>query len=136
MIRILLTAGLVILAAPCTAQTTSSPTQSAEQATAAPAGDEAAGEEIYGTVCRTCHGGLIAPTLRGIAGRPIASTDFGHYSAGLRAKAGESWTDANLDAFLRAPAEFAPGTEMSASVPEAQARADVIAFLKTLPPPR
>jgi cytochrome c len=102
-----------------------------------PVGDEAAGEATYTAVCRTCHGGMVAPTLRGVAGRPVASiADFAGYSPALKAKSDQSWTDANLDAFIRAPSEFAPGVLMTASVPDDQARADVIAFIKSLPPPR
>ena len=44
--------------------------------------------------------------------------------------------DANLDAFLKAPGEFAPGTLMTESITDPQVRADVIACIATLPPPR
>lgn len=101
------------------------------------AGDEEAGAEIYAAQCRGCHTVSIAPTLRGVADRPIASVaDFGGYSAALKAKAGEAWTANNLEAFLTAPASFAPGTRMVMAVPDAQARADVIAYIRSLPPPR
>jgi cytochrome c len=121
-------------------QTPPSPLADSE-ASAAPAvipdGDVAAGEEIYSTECRVCHSGLIAPSLRGVIGRPIAGVEtFGGYSEGLKAHAGETWTDANLATFLEAPSSFAPGTGMSKSFPDAQTRANIIAFLKTLPPPR
>ncbi|HTE40844.1 MAG TPA: c-type cytochrome [Steroidobacteraceae bacterium] len=99
--------------------------------------DEEAGAEVYSSVCKGCHGVSIAPTLRGILKRPIASIQsFGGYSAGLKAKQGETWTEANLNAFLTSPTEFAPGTLMTQTIPEAQRRADVIAYLASLPPPR
>lgn len=99
-------------------------------------GDEAAGEALYSGECRVCHAGLIAPTLRGVVGRPIASVEgFSGYSDGLKARSGDVWTEANLLAFLKSPTEFAPGSAMARSFPDEQARADVIAFLKTLPPP-
>jgi cytochrome c len=99
--------------------------------------DEEAGAEVYSSVCKGCHGVSIAPTLRGIINRPIASVQtFGGYSAALKGKQGETWTEANLNAFLTAPTQFAPGTLMTQTIPEAQRRADLIAYLATLPPPR
>jgi cytochrome c len=101
------------------------------------AGDPEAGAETYTTVCKGCHGVSIAPTLRGVIGRPIAGvTTFAGYSDALKAKSSMTWTEANLDAFLTAPATFAPGTLMTQTIPEAQRRADLIAYLATLPPPR
>lgn len=101
------------------------------------AGDAEAGAEVYATECRGCHAVSIAPTLRGVIGRPIASVaDFGGYSEGLKAKALDKWTEANIDAFLKAPGEFAPGTLMTKSIDDAQVRADIIAYIATLPPPR
>jgi cytochrome c len=99
--------------------------------------DAEAGAETYNTVCKGCHGVSIAPTLRGVVGRPIASVaSFAGYSDGLKAKSSMSWTAANLDAFLTAPDSFAPGTLMTQTIADAQARADLIAYLEMLPPPR
>ncbi len=109
----------------------------AAQETTAPVGDADAGADVYSTECRGCHAVSIAPTLRGVIGRPIASvTAFTGYSDGLKAKSAETWTEANLDTFLKAPAGFAPGTLMIKSIADAQVRADVIAYIATLPPPR
>lgn len=100
-------------------------------------GDAEAGAETYNTVCKGCHGVSIAPTLRGVVGRPIASvTSFAGYSDALKAKSSMSWSEANLDAFLTAPAAFAPGTLMTQAIADAQQRADLIAYLAMLPPPR
>jgi Cytochrome c2 len=99
--------------------------------------DEEAGAEIYAAQCRGCHTVSIAPTLRGVADRRIASVaDFGGYSEALKAKGDQVWTAENLDAFLAAPQDFAPGTRMVLAVPDAQARADVVAYIRLLPPPR
>ena len=99
--------------------------------------DEDAGAEVYEAVCKGCHGVSIAPTLRGVVGRGIASVEsYKGYSEGLKAKSSLEWTRENLDAFLQAPGEFAPGTLMTETIAEAQRRADLIAFLATLPPPR
>lgn len=101
------------------------------------AGDAEAGGEVYATECRGCHAVSIAPTLRGVIGRPIASVaDFAGYSEGLKAKGSDKWTEANIDAFLKAPGEFAPGTLMTKSIDDPQVRADIIAYIASLPPPR
>lgn len=99
-------------------------------------GDADSGAELYASQCKGCHSVSIAPTLRGVADRPIGSDqEFHGYSEALKTKGG-TWTDENLDAFLRAPREFAPGTRMLVSNGDAQARADIIAFIRTLPPKR
>ena len=99
--------------------------------------DPEAGAEIYDTVCKGCHGVSIAPTLRGVVGRPIASVaSFAGYSDALKAKSSMSWTEENLDAFLTAPGSFAPGTLMTQAIADAQQRADLVAYLAMLPPPR
>ena len=137
---VLLAAGLVLWSGSTQSLAQTPPAGDAAGVTATSAtlvGDEAGGEATYTAVCRTCHGGMVAPTLRGVPGREIgAVADFSGYSSALKARASEVWTDANLDAFIKAPAEFAPGTLMTASLPDDKARADVIAFIKTLPPPR
>ena len=103
---------------------------------APPPGDEEAGREAFAAQCRVCHAGAIAPALRGVVGRPIASVaDFGGYSEGLKRHASETWTEASLDAFLKAPADFAPGTRMLMAVPDDKARADIVAYLKALAAP-
>jgi cytochrome c2 len=100
-------------------------------------GDPEAGGEVYATECRGCHAVSIAPTLRGVIGRPIASvTAFVGYSAALKVKSADSWSEANLDVFLADPQAFAPATLMVKAVPDAQQRADVIAYIASLPPPR
>jgi len=99
------------------------------------AGDEEAGREIFSTECRACHGGMIAPALRGVMTRNIASSpDFTGYSDALKARAGQPWTEDAMDAFLKAPAEFAPGVRMAKATVDDKARADIIAYLKSLTP--
>jgi cytochrome c len=103
----------------------------------APEGDAEAGAELYAVQCKGCHTVSIAPSLRGVADRPIASVaDFGGYSDALKGKTGAAWTVENLDAFLKAPAVFAPGTRMVAAVADPQARADIIAYIRSLPAKR
>lgn len=90
------------------------------------------GQQLFNMQCKMCHsGGPMGPSLTGVAGAKIASKEGFAYSPALKAKGG-TWTDANLDAFLKAPAQFAPGTKMMMSVPSDENREAVIAFLKTL----
>ena len=89
------------------------------------------GAQLFAMQCKMCHaGGPMGPSLTGVAGGKIASKEFA-YSPALKAKGG-TWTDANLDAFLKAPATFAPGTRMLISVPSDENRKALIAYLKTL----
>ena len=89
------------------------------------------GAQLFNMQCKMCHGGSpMGPTLGGVAGGPVAAKAFA-YSPGLKTTGG-TWTDANLDAFLKAPAAFAPGTKMLISVPADANRAAIIGYLKTL----
>lgn len=68
--------------------------------------------------CSECHSfqqldNLRSPTLNGVFGRNIASTDYEGYSDALKSVAG-SWTKDNLVSFLTDPTAFAPGTTMPA----------------------
>lgn len=98
--------------------------------TAAPA-LAADGAQLFAMQCKMCHaGGPMGPSLAGVAGAKIASKDFA-YSPALKAKGGV-WSDANLDAYLKSPAAFAPGTKMMMAVPSDENRAAIITYLKTL----
>jgi cytochrome c len=92
------------------------------------------GQALFNMQCKMCHqpaSTAMAPALAGVAGAKIAArTDF-TYSPALKAKDG-TWTDANLDAFLKAPMTFAAGTKMPVSVPSDENRAAIIGYLKTL----
>jgi len=131
-------AALAICTLAASAQTTpNAGDAAAERAAATGDTDPEAGGELYNSVCKGCHGVSIAPTLRGVIGRRIASVaSFSGYSEALKARQEQTWTEANLDAFLLAPAKFAPGTLMTQEVPDAKTRAALIAYLATLPPPR
>ena len=92
------------------------------------------GAQLFATQCKLCHQAAsspLGPTLAGVAGRNIGGrTDF-NYSPALKAKGG-SWTAQNMDAWLKAPTAFAPGTKMITNVPSAESRAAIIGYLKTL----
>jgi len=101
-------------------------------------GDVDRGAEQFEATCAECHGpAATAPTLRGVIGRPIGSVEsFFGYSEALKAMSSQKWTAEKIDAYIKAPDTFAPGNLMYRDYPDAQMRADVIAFIASLPPPR
>lgn len=94
--------------------------------------------------CKSCHdlkqGGpnKVGPNLWGIVGVSKASKQGFKYSGALGGLGGE-WTYDALDAFLKRPKEYAPGTKMAfAGLKKPTDRANLIAYLRTLgdnPPP-
>ena len=89
------------------------------------------GAQLFNLQCKMCHGGsTMGPSLAGVAGAKIASKDFA-YSPALKNHGG-TWTDANLDAFLKSPPTFAPGGKMFISVAPDENRKAIIGYLKTL----
>jgi cytochrome c len=95
--------------------------------TAAPA-LAATGEELFNGNCADCHAlaptaGQTAPPLQGVVGRKIA------YSDALTAKSADTWTPANLDAFLANPQAFAPGTAMYGGAADPADRKALIDYL-------
>ncbi len=92
------------------------------------------GAAVFNQRCKSCHQAKttpMAPALTGVAGAKIASRPGYSYSNALKKKSG-NWTDANLDKWLAAPGQFAPGTKMMVPVRSADDRAALIAHLKTL----
>jgi aldose sugar dehydrogenase len=97
------------------------------------------GVMTFGTLCMGCHQAVdglshrIGPDLHGIVGRGIGdATGFGEYSSALRARQ-DTWTRENLDAFLKDPQAFAPGTTMAfPGVKEDEQRALLIKYLESL----
>ena len=89
--------------------------------------------------CKACHtfeaGGknMIGPNMWGIVDAKIMHLDGFAYSTAFQGKQGMIWTEANLDSFLANPKGFIPGTKMAfPGIKDPQARADLIAHLKTL----
>lgn len=86
--------------------------------------------------CAACHSTdgskRAGPTLAGVVGRKAGSTPGFPYSRAMK-NATVVWDDESLDAYLAAPQKFMPGNVMAFSgLPDAKARADVIAYLGTL----
>ena len=103
------------------------------------AANVAKGKQFASGVCAACHslnqGGkpIVGPNLWGVVGGPHDHEAGFAYSDALEKFKGKPWTFAALNAWLKNPAAYAPGTHMTfAGVPQPQLRADVIAYLDTL----
>ncbi len=97
----------------------------------------ARGEQVAET-CLNCHrsdaetGGYVGANFWGLIGRPVASHPAYTYSDAIRA-VGTVWDFETLNRFVARPSEVAPGTRMvSAGIPDARDRADLIAWIRTL----
>lgn len=106
--------------------------------TAPRSGDAGRGAALYTQRCSACHSidaNRIGPAHRGVVGRHAARAEGFAYSAALR-RLDVVWTRENLQRWLAGPPAMAPGTSMGINVPDAQDRADIIAYLETQRAPR
>lgn len=94
------------------------------------------GAKAFGK-CKSCHkldAGAhgTGPSLFNVVERTVGTEEGFGYSGKLVAVA-ETWTVENLDAFLKKPKDFAPGTKMTfAGMKKAKDRANLIAYLATI----
>ena len=100
--------------------------------------DAAAGEAIAKKQCASCHsfndGGKngVGPNLYGVIGRKHAGTAGFNFSDAMKGKPGP-WTFEDMNAWLRNPKAYAPGTRMAyVGLSNEQQRADVILYLRNL----
>ena len=92
----------------------------AGSAVAQEAGDAAAGEDLFGKRCRSCHmivddsgativkGGRTGPNLYGVIGREAASVEDYRYKKSIE-EAGEKglvWDEASFEAYVQDPTGF------------------------------
>lgn len=97
-------------------------------------GDAAAGKLVFAQ-CRTCHVtdpgvNRTGPSLAGIVGREAGSVEGFNYTE-ANANSGITWTEEKMFQYLENPQRVIPKTKMIfAGLPDAQKRADVIAYLK------
>ena len=106
-------------------------------------GDATKGKAAYAK-CGICHQvgpgakTLVGPELNGTVGRKAASVADYPYSPGMK-KLGEegfTWTEANIDKWIADPKAMIADSPMALAfpgIPDAAERADIIAYLKTVP---
>lgn len=101
--------------------------------------DVKTGEQFAHKVCVACHtfdkGGKpgVGPNLYGVVGGPHAHEQGFNYSPAMLKFKGQPWTFDALNEWLLKPSAYAPGTRMTyAGITNAQQRADVIAYLRSL----
>jgi cytochrome c len=93
-------------------------------------GDATRGQVLY-QACTGCHAldeNDVGPRHRGVVGRHAGALPDYNYSEALKAS-GVVWDSATLDRWLINPQGLVPGTKMFFSLPDAQSRADIIAYL-------
>jgi cytochrome c len=96
-------------------------------------GDAAAGEHVFAR-CIVCHSAKagenkIGSSLAGVFGRKSGSAPGYNYSPALQSAA-ITWDEQELDKFLANPPADVHGTKMVISVPNAEDRQNVIAYLR------
>lgn len=96
------------------------------------------GSRLFALRCGGCHetdpeaNAGIGPNLRGVLGRPVASSDGFDYSRALAGLDGR-WTESRVDAYMANPDSFAPGTTMEfEGISDSVARASIIRYMKSL----
>lgn len=92
-----------------------------------------ANTSAFGRFCAGCHaptfGVPAGPSLVGLIGREIASAPGFGYSPALARLSGV-WDEARLNAYLRDPQAFAPGTSMVLPPLDDAVRAELIAYFR------
>jgi len=97
-------------------------------------GDATRGEQKF-VECAACHSvergvNNVGPSLAGLFGRQAGALADFHYSAAMR-KAGITWSPEVLNDFIADPQKRVPANRMPyAGLPDAAARADLIAYLE------
>jgi cytochrome c len=102
------------------------------EATMAGDGDPVRGKAVFEKRCTGCHAIDVdreGPRLAGVYGRKAGGVAGFTYSTGLK-NSGVTWNDATLEKWLSDPDLMVPDNNMSFSVPKAEERRDLIAFLK------
>lgn len=107
-------------------------------------GDATKGKAAFAK-CGICHQvgpgakTVVGPVLNGFVGRKAASVaDYAMYSPGMKKLGADGfvWTDENIDKWIANPKAMLPDSPMALAfqgIPDAGERADIIAYLKTVP---
>lgn len=96
------------------------------------AGDTIRGQELYHTMCMSCHSidyNGVGPAHKGLFGRKAGGRADYQYSPAVKSSS-IVWADKTLDKWLTNPEKLIPGQKMGFMVPDAKDRADLIAYLK------
>ena len=102
--------------------------------TSAQLGDATKGKKNYETLCGICHSlteNKVGPSHKGLFGRKAGTVTGFNYSAGF-AKLDVVWNEKTLDAWIAFPESVVAGQKMGFYVMEADTRADIIAYLKSV----
>jgi cytochrome c len=97
-------------------------------------GDAANGKNVFAQ-CQSCHvveagQNRTGPSLAGIVGRAAGTVEGYNYTP-ANANSGITWSKEKMFQYLENPQRVIPGTKMAfAGLPEAQDRADIIAYLE------
>ncbi|MEZ5892062.1 MAG: cytochrome c family protein [Parvularculaceae bacterium] len=120
-------------AAPSSAPAAGAQTAQAET----PSTPEARGKRQFNE-CAACHpaaadkGHMVGPNLYGVIGRTAGTAEGFSYSRAMK-DSGIIWTEETLDGYIENPQAYLPGNRMSfAGQRDAQKRADIIAYLKSI----
>jgi cytochrome c len=94
-------------------------------------GDAPHGKQLYAVRCAICHSleyNGVGPTHKNLIGRRAGTVQGYAYSPALK-NSGVVWGEANLKQWLTEPEKFIPGQKMFIAIPDAQDRADIVAYL-------
>lgn len=102
------------------------------------AGDATAGKALYAERCAACHSlqlNGVGPTHKNLIGRRAGTVPGYSYSPALKAST-VVWGQETLSRWLADPEKFIPGQRMFISIPDAQERADIVAYLQLVAGPQ
>jgi cytochrome c len=97
---------------------------------------QSSGQQVFDQKCSMCHSlqpapGKMGPPLAGVVGRKAATAPGFAYSDALKASK-ITWTNEQLDAFIKAPGKTVPKTKMLLGEADAAKRAAVIQYLASV----
>ncbi len=124
----------LLVAALCAFSTASTQAQTASAAK--PSAER--GLAIYTAKCIACHSvdeNRVGPAHAGVVGRRAGKAKDYEYSEALN-KSNIVWSRNKLQAWLTDPEKLIPGQRMGYRLSLPQERADVVAYLATLPAPK
>ncbi len=96
--------------------------------------DPVSGKDLFGRRCSGCHAtdaSKEGPRLRGVVGRKAGTVADFQYSDALR-NSGITWTEGQLMKWLENPEALVKGNDMEFRVVNADERAALVSWLKSL----